>query len=83
MKYLLEDHVDYEFRTTVVREFNDKTRLRRRRPYLGREKYYLQAFKDSGDLIDETLHGLTREEMEEILPIFDGKVDKIEIRGID
>lgn len=27
VKYLLEDHVDYEFRTTVVREFNDKTRF--------------------------------------------------------
>ena len=84
VKYLLEDHVDYEFRTTVVREFNDKNSFYGVADLIsGAKKYYLQAFKDSGDLIDETLHGLTREEMEEILPIFDGKVDKIEIRGID
>ena len=84
VKYLLEDHIDYEFRTTVVREFNDKNSFYGVADLIsGAKKYYLQAFKDSGDLIDETLHGLTREEMEEILPIFDGKVDKIEIRGID
>ena len=81
---LKEGRVDYEFRTTVVREFNDKNSFYGVADLIsGAKKYYLQAFKDSGDLIDETLHGLTREEMEEILPIFDGKVDKIEIRGID
>ena len=82
--FLLGGTEDYEFRTTVVREFNDKNSFYGVADLIsGAKKYYLQAFKDSGDLIDETLHGLTREEMEEILPIFDGKVDKIEIRGID
>ena len=67
MKYLLEDHVDNEFRTTVVREFKDKKEFYGVADLIsGAKKYYPQSFKDSGDLIDETLHGLTREEMEEI-----------------
>ncbi len=84
VNYLLQGKIDYEFRTTVVREFNDKKSFADIAEWLsGAEKYFLQAFKDSGDLIDNTLSGYSRAEMDELLPILREKIGKVEIRGID
>lgn len=82
--YLLTRPVDYEFRTTVVKEFNDKKSFADIADWIsGAEKYFLQAFKDSGDLIDNTLTGYTKAEMEEFLPLLREKIEKVEIRGLD
>lgn len=82
--YLKSDAVDYEFRTTVVKELNDKKSFYDIADWLaGAKKYYLQAFRDSGDLISDTLSGLSKAEMEELLPILRKKIIKVEIRGID
>jgi len=52
--FLKEGHVDYEFRTTVVRQFNKAEDFEAIARWLsGAKVYYLQAFKDSGDLIAE------------------------------
>ena len=84
VSFLLEDRVDYEFRTTVVKEFNDEESFKGIAEWIkGAKKYFLQAFKDSGDLIDESVHGLSRDEMLALLPVFDKKVGKVEIRGMD
>lgn len=84
VEYLKSGVVDYEFRTTVVKELNDKKSFYDIAEWLaGAKKYYLQAFKDSGDLITDTLSGLSKAEMEELLPILRKKIVKVEIRGID
>ena len=84
VSFLLEDRVDYEFSTTVVKEFNDEESFKGIAEWIkGAKKYFLQAFKDSGDLIDESVHGLSRDEMLALLPVFDKKVGKVEIRGMD
>ncbi|MCI7583091.1 MAG: anaerobic ribonucleoside-triphosphate reductase activating protein, partial [Christensenellaceae bacterium] len=84
VSFLLEGRVDYEFRTTVVKEFNDEESFKGIAEWIkGAKKYFLQAFKDSGDLIDESVHGLSRDEMLALLPVFDKKVGKVEIRGMD
>ena len=52
VSYLKEGHVPYEFRTTVVKNYHFKENFELIGQWLqGTEKYFLQNFVDSGDLI--------------------------------
>ena len=54
--YLLEGHVDYEFRTTVVAEYHTVESIREAaRLIAGASRYFLQGFVDSGNLIGSGL----------------------------
>lgn len=60
--------VDFEFRTTVVRELHSLSDIRSIGEWLaGGEKFYLQAFKDSGDIISGGLSSPTEQEMDALL----------------
>ncbi len=49
---LLENRVDYEFRTTVVKELHDLNDIENAGTVIrGAKNWYLQCFKDSGDTI--------------------------------
>ena len=51
--YLLEGHVDYEFRTTVVKGLHTVESIREAAKWItGAKEYYLQQFKDSGDVLE-------------------------------
>ena len=64
---LMSGKVDFEFRTTVVRELHRVEDIRAIGEWLsGDEKFYLQGFKDSGDLIGEGLSAYSDEEMEKL-----------------
>jgi Pyruvate-formate lyase-activating enzyme len=79
--FLLKNTVPYEFRTTVVDELNTIEDFKRIGKWLfGAEKYFLQTFKNSGDLIDDTLHAKKPEKMAEILQILRPCFKKVEIR---
>ena len=53
VSYLKEGHVPYEFRTTVVKNYHLKENFELIGQWLvGAEKYFLQNFVDSGDLIN-------------------------------
>jgi len=57
--------VDYEFRTTVVREFHTVERIRELAQSIdGAKRYFLQKFLDSGELISEGLSAVSAEEMQ-------------------
>ena len=74
---------DYEFRTTVVREFHDEKRLIEAAEMIkGAEKYFLQGFIDSGELIGQDLHGFTGEEMEQMKKAVCTVVPNTQLRGI-
>lgn len=66
---LLEGRVDYEFRTTVVKPLFDADCFREIGAVIkGAKKYFLQKFKDSGDLIAaDGLSAYSDEEMNEFL----------------
>ena len=82
--YLLEKHVDYEFRTTVVRELHEEQDFLRIGEWLqGAERYFLQGFVDSGDLICQGLHGYTAEEMRQFCKLIGDKVPSVQVRGVD
>ena len=52
VEFLLSSSVDYEFRTTVVKEFHDENDFLAIAKWLqGAKQYFLQQFVDSGNLI--------------------------------
>ena len=74
----------YEFRTTVVREFHTKDDFLAIGEWLrGAKCYALQAFKDSGNLIQPGLSGYSREELTSYRELLAPYFDEVLLRGID
>lgn len=75
--------IPYEFRTTVVRELHSKERIvALAKEISGAERFFLQTFTDSGDLIGEGLSAYSAEEMEELLALTKTYIPSAELRGI-
>lgn len=82
--FLMEGHVPYEFRTTVVREFHKREDFEAIGQWLeGADRYYLQSFVDSGDLIQPGLRGYTKEIMEQALEIVRQYIPAADLRGME
>ncbi len=83
VEILKNGKVDYEFRTTVVKPLFDKAAFEAIGKWIsGAKKYFLQKFKDSGELIAaDGLSGYTDEEMQEFLGVVKKYVPNAEIRG--
>ena len=80
--YLKSGIIPYEFRTTIVREFHNREDLEEMGKWLeGAERYYLQVFVDSGDLIGEGFRPYTDDIMKQALEIVQKYIPKAEIRG--
>lgn len=84
IRLLRKSTVDYEFRTTLVRELHRPEDLDAIAAWLeGAPRYYLQNFVDSGNLIGRGYHGFTAEELrgfaERVRPFFGA----VELRGVD
>lgn len=80
--FLLSGKVDYEFRTTVVKEFhsiNDIVAAAER--IKGAKRYFLQYFEDSGGLISEGLSPVDRETMELMKNAASQSVPYVSVRG--
>ena len=83
VSYLKEGHVPYEFRTTVVKNYHFKENFELIGQWLqGAEKYFLQNFVDSGDLIGKRTRGCNEEEMKEFLAVVQKYVPNTRLRGI-
>lgn len=82
--YLKSGVVPYEFRTTVVREFHKREDFAAIGRWLrGADRYFLQGFVDSGDLIQDGLRAYTKDIMEQALEIVRRNVPNAELRGIE
>ncbi len=82
-EYLMEGHVDYEFRTTVVRELHTAEDLVIIAEFLKNAKrWYLQQFSDDGNLIQEGLSAYTKAEMEELCGMLKNHMENVQLRGI-
>lgn len=83
IRFLLTDAVDYEFRTTVVREYHDLAEIDALGQWIrGAKRHYLQAFKDSGALIGAGLSAVPKAEMLQMRETMLRYVDACEVRGI-
>ena len=83
--YLLADHVEYEFRTTVVRGLHTAESLAEAAQWIaGAKEYYLQQFKDSGNLIDGSgLGAFSNDEMHALLDVVKPIIPNARLRGVD
>ena len=81
--WLLEGQVDYEFRTTVVRQFHDGDSFRAIGPWLaGAKRYYLQSFVDRDTVLRPGLEPPGREALERYLELLRPWVPSAALRGV-
>ena len=78
---LLEDHVPYEFRTTVVHELHDDGDFEEIGAMCrGARSYFLQTFSDSGDIISPGLTPPSPEDMERYISILRKYIGNVSLR---
>ena len=81
---LKQGKIDYEFRTTVVKEFHDLEDMEKIGMWLkGDCKYFIQSFKDSGDLICDGLHAHDKNILHEMLSTVKKHLPNAQLRGIE
>ena len=82
VEYLLSGAVEYELRTTVVREYHTAADFEKIGEWIkGARAYFLQNFKDSGDLILPSLTGHDTKTVAEFLRVVSAYVPNAQIRG--
>lgn len=82
--FLKTDTVDYEFRTTVVRELHKAEDFRQIGDWIaGARAYYLQGYQDSPNVISPGFTAYTLEELTAFLPLLRDKIPTVEIRGVE
>lgn len=75
--------IDHEFRTTIVKEFHNYSDIEKICEYLGKtEKYYLQNFENSDNVIDKSLTGFSKDELVEIKNKINKNYPNVCIRGL-
>ena len=75
---------DYEFRTTVVRELHRAGNLTAIAEWLqGAKRYFLQGFRDSGEILGGTMHAYSPQEMRDLLHKVQSVLPQTELRGVD
>lgn len=82
--FLLSDAVDYEFRTTVVRGLHTEESLLEAAKWIqGAKQWFLQQFKDSGNLIHgEGLSAFSEDEMRRLLETVQQTNPAAQLRGV-
>ena len=79
---LMQGLVDFEFRTTLTRELHSAEDMEKIGKWIGgAEKYFLQTYRDEGDLIEGGFTAYNREETEALLEIVRKYLPNAEIRG--
>ncbi|MBO7761331.1 MAG: anaerobic ribonucleoside-triphosphate reductase activating protein [Clostridia bacterium] len=80
--YLLSGAVPFEFRTTVVEELHDPSDFTEIGKWIaGAERYYLQTFTDSGDLIGTGLSAPSADKLAACLAAVQPYVPSATLRG--
>ena len=83
IRILMSGKVGFEFRTTLVKGFHTEDDIETIGKWIsGAERWYLQAFKDSGDLISGGLCGFERDEYLRFLDIARRFVPNAQLRCV-
>ena len=76
--------IPYEFRTTVVKELHNETDFQEIADMLSPQSpYFIQSFKDSGNILISGLSSCNNEELNKFLSIVKEKLPNSSLRGID
>lgn len=83
IEFLVNGNIEFEFRTTVVRELHTVEGIKTLAEEIkGAKRYFLQSFVDSGDLIGENLSAYDREVLEKMKAAAEKTLNIVQIRGI-
>ena len=83
IRFLLSGAVDAEFRTTVVKNLHTEEDLIKIASWIsGCDRYFIQQFVDSGNLIDNSLSGYTDYELTAMYKQVKRKLPVTKLRGI-
>ena len=83
MNFLLEGSIDYELRTTLVKELHSTEDMENiAKEIKNAKRYYLQNFVDSGDILCQNMSALPKEEMENMQKIASKHVQSVQLRRI-
>jgi len=80
--YLMENHVPYEFRTTVIREYHTKEDLVKIGKMIkGAKNWFIQSYKFSENVIAKGLNSYSKEELQKMT----GNIKDVPVmlRGLD
>ncbi|MBE6576576.1 MAG: anaerobic ribonucleoside-triphosphate reductase activating protein [Ruminococcaceae bacterium] len=81
---LKQSNIEYEFRTTVVEQLHTKEDILGIAQLIeGAKQYYLQRFKDSGELIEEGYSAHSEQTMREMLELVKPYVCVAGLRGME
>ena len=90
MTFLLEGHVDYEFRTTVVDELHNEADfhaiaawLKALCPQGKARRFFLQSYVDRDSVLEAGLHAPDKETLQKYAEILLPAVDYVNLRGVD
>ncbi len=82
-EFLKNCGIDYEFRTTVIKEFHDLEDIKKISKWIdGCKKYALQNFEDSGELLGEGLSSVGENMLRQMAICAKVHITDVEIRGI-
>ena len=83
MQLLRQSGIDYELRTTVVREFHDDDSFRGIGPWIvGAKRYFLQCFTNRDTVLQSGLHAPEKADLERFSAIVRPFVAETSLRGI-
>lgn len=83
VEFLKTGTVDYEFRTTVVRELHRREDFQKIGHWLaGSRRYFLQAYKESEQVIRPVFSGYSKEQLENFRQMLLEEIPQVEIRGL-
>ncbi len=83
MELLKNGNTAYEFRTTVSKTFHTEQSLREIGDWIrGAENWYLQAFKNSGNLIDSRVVGYDENELLNLCNMLKDYAKHVDLRGV-
>lgn len=82
IEILKASKIDYEFRTTIIKEMHSLDDIINICKLVGNAKYYLQNFENSENVIDHSLHGFSREELLFIDKYLKDVFPNVEIRAL-
>ena len=81
--WLLEGHVEYEFRTTAVRQLHDAASFQAIGRWLqGARRYYIQNFVDRDTVLRAGLSGFEKAELEAFASLVRPFVERVEVLGV-
>ena len=84
INYIMNCNIDYEFRTTLVKELhNENDIIEISNIIKGAKKYFLQCFIDRGECIKDNLHKIEKEEALKYKKILEKNIEKVLLRGYE